>query len=88
MHTALREFAEILRKLCGKLPDILVLCQRRVRKVAESGGNWRKVAESGGKWRKVAESGGKWRKVAEIGGKRSRNNLFFGIHMAVCTDTP
>ena len=88
VHTALREFAEIVRKLCGKLPDILLLRQRRVRKVAEIGGNWRKLAESGGKWRKVAESGGNSRKVAEIGGKRSHNNLFFGIHMAVCTDTP
>ena len=59
---------ENLRKLCGKLPDFFLLRQRRVRKVAETGGNWRKVAESRGNSRKVAESHGNLRKVAEIRG--------------------
>ena len=74
VHTALREFAEIVRKIAG----FFLLRQRRVRK----------VAETGGKWRKVAEIRGKSRKVAEIRGKRSHNNLLFGMHMAICTDTP
>ena len=58
----LRKVAENLRKLCGKLPDFLLLRQQSVRKVAESGGKWRKVAESGGDSRKVAEIRGNGRK--------------------------
>ena len=78
VHTALREFAEIVRKIAG-YPSTAPA------KGAESRGNWRKLAESGGKWRKVAEIHGKSRKLAERG---RTTNLFFGIHMAVCTDTP
>ena len=76
VHIALREFAES----CGKFAEI-------VRKIAGFSAP-AKGAESGGKWRKVAEIRGKWRKFAEMGGKRSHNNLLFGMHMAVCTDTP
>ena len=50
------------RKICGKSPDIFLLRQRRMRKVAEIGGKSRKVAE---KSRKFAESRGKSRKFAE-----------------------
>ena len=60
VHTALREFAEIVQKIAGFFSTAPA-------KGAESGGNWRKPAESGRKSRKVAEVRGKSRKWAESG---------------------